>query len=136
MKRLSFLLLIVALFPLITNGGQWNAFNRPANAPLICQGSALTYGKYQPQGWKGQLFLLVGDDINHSYTFWQAVAQCTISQGRNLYWRQLSSPPPTITPHPDAAISYFLDEVNGGEKVLAVFGERNEVWCYDVATNS
>lgn len=136
MKRLSFLLLIVVLFPLQTYGRwRWFAFNRPTDAPLIGQGSALAYGKYQPDSLEGQLFLLVGDDNTHSYTFWQADAQCNISQGRTLDWHQLSAPPSTITPHPDAAICCFLDRVNGGEKVLAVFGACNEVWCYDVATN-
>jgi len=136
MKRLILLSLLLILLPLKTYGGLWFDYYVPDEPLPIGRragpGSALTYG-HKPGEQYGKLFYLIGDQ--GSYYFYWAWAKPNVPGQHYLYWQELSAPNPGIPPQPDAAICYFYDEVNGGEKVLAVFGGHNGVWCYDVANN-
>ncbi|MEO0019353.1 MAG: T9SS type A sorting domain-containing protein [candidate division WOR-3 bacterium] len=96
-------------------------------------GSALTYG-HRPGEPYGKLFLLVDSCNRAPYGFFWAYA----GFGGTIVWHQLPGPPREIAPCHDASICYFFNPYTNPpeEKVLAVFGGRNELWAFDVPTQT
>ncbi len=135
MKSFIILLtLFIILTPKLKGEGEWYYFDTPDNLRPGA-GSALTYGR-RPDEEVGKLFYLIDNPSSASYYFYWAHAYYDPNQPMYLDWEELSAPNPGISPQSDGAICYFYDDVRHEEKILAIFGGCDDVWCYDVAGNT
>ncbi len=95
-------------------------------------GTSLTYG-HNPDEPYSKLFLIIPSNVSSEYGFFQTWA----GFGGSLEWEQLPVPA-GVTPARDASICYVYNpfRIPPEEKVLAVFGNRRDIWSYDVQSRS